>query len=97
VLAAIFKFMAMVLKGSSIPTRCHTTLITEEEADGFLSGIPVMGERDDEPQGEITDHLITDRLSTSWWIQAKVSTRLEYNLLPGVRLPLEVKKIKNWS
>jgi len=35
------------------------TFITEE-ADSFLSGIPVMGERDDEPQGEITDHLFTD-------------------------------------
>ena len=34
--------------------------ISEDEADGFLSEIPVMGERDDEPQGEVTDHLFTD-------------------------------------
>ena len=34
--------------------------ITEDEADNFLSEIPVMGERDDESKGEITGHLFTD-------------------------------------
>ena len=34
--------------------------ITDEEADTFLSDIPIMGERNDEPQGNITDHLLTD-------------------------------------
>ena len=28
------------------------------------------------------------RLSTSWWMQTEVSKRSEYNLLPGVQLPL---------
>jgi len=39
---------------------CHTFSLPRLEADGFLSEIPVMGEWDDEPQGEITDHLFTD-------------------------------------
>ena len=34
--------------------------ITEDEADSFLSEIPVMGERDDESKGEITGHLFND-------------------------------------
>ena len=31
---------------------------------------------------------LEQRLSTSWWMQMEVSKRSEYNLLPGVRLPL---------
>ena len=34
--------------------------ITDEEADGFLSGIPVLGEKDDEPQVSISDCLLSD-------------------------------------
>ncbi len=37
--------------------------ITEDEVDMFMSGIPVLGEHDIEPQGKVTDHLFTDPLS----------------------------------
>jgi len=33
---------------------------------------------------------LEQRLSTSWWIETEVSKRSEWNLLPGVRLPLVI-------